>query len=62
MRQTVTAVSPEAKVWSNNRWGKVIGTKDGTLIVQYENRNRRKSSATLQREIELFTAACNKLH
>lgn len=62
MKQTEATPLPEAIVWNHNRWGKVIGTKGNALIVEYESRNRRKASAKLQREINLFTTACGQLH
>ncbi|MBT7308414.1 MAG: hypothetical protein HN842_09350 [Gammaproteobacteria bacterium] len=27
----------DERVWSNNRWGKVIGLADNTVIVQFED-------------------------
>lgn len=28
------------KVWSNNRWGEVIGSEDGSLVVSFVTRER----------------------
>lgn len=55
------------KVWSNNRWGEVIGLIDRTIVVRFErgshhlikqeDRGTKRCSIELQNEIELFTAA-----
>ena len=35
------------KVWSNNRWGEVVGWKDGALVVQFK---RERNPSAIQQE------------
>ena len=62
MKHTEETIQPGTKVWSNHRWGIVTGTKDGALKIRLKNQARRKARAKIEREIALFTEACETLH
>lgn len=37
-------ISLGERVWSNNRWGEVVGFVEGALVVQFESGNRSDPS------------------